>query len=79
MVGLGHEKDRLLARLDQFVEALDARMTTIVERLDAHTREMRELREAIVQEHRADRQLMYSILGDHWVRLEDLEKPRAEG
>ena len=66
--------DALNAKLDVSVETLDAKLQLVLERLDAHNREMRVWTEAIVNEHRADRRLMYSMLGDHRVRIEALEQ-----
>ena len=61
-------------KLDVSVETLDAKLQLVLERIDAHTREMRVWTEAIVKEHRADRRLMYAMLGDHRVRIEALEQ-----
>ncbi len=66
--------DAFNAKLDVSVETLDAKLQLVLERLDAHTREMRVWTEAIVNEHRADRRLMYAMLGDHRVRIEALEQ-----
>jgi len=66
--------DALNAKLDVSVETLDAKLQLVLERLDAHTREMRVWTEAIVKEHRADRRLMYAMLGDHRVRIQALEQ-----
>ena len=81
MDGLGGRMGRLEDRtdasngkLDVFVETLDAKLQLVLERIDAHTRETRVWIEAIVEGHRADRRLMYSMLGDHRVRIEALEQ-----
>jgi uncharacterized coiled-coil protein SlyX len=66
--------DALNVRLNVSVETLDAKLQLVLERIDAHSREMRVWTEAIVNEHRADRRLMYSMLGDHRVRIEALEQ-----
>ena len=66
--------DALNGKLDVSVETLDAKLQLVLERLDAHTREMRVWTEAIVQEHRADRRLMYAMLGDHRIRIQALEQ-----
>ena len=66
--------DALNVKLDVSVETLDAKLQLVLERIDAHTREMRVWTEAIVKEHRADRRLMYSMLGDHRVRIQALEQ-----
>ena len=68
------ETDALNVKLDVSVETLDAKLQLVLERIDAHTREMRVWTEAIVKEHRADRRLMYAMLGDHRVRIQALEQ-----
>ena len=65
--------DALNVKLDVSVETLDAKLQLVLERIDAHNREMRVWTEAIVNEHRADRRLMYAMLGDHRVRIQALE------
>ena len=66
--------DALNAKLDVSLETLDAKLQLVLERLDAHTRETRVWTEAIVNEHRADRRLIYAMLGDHRIRIEALEQ-----
>ena len=66
--------DALNVKLDVSVETLDAKLQLVLERIDAHTHEMRVWTEAIVNEHRADRRLMYAMLGDHRVRIQALEQ-----
>lgn len=74
MSRLEDRTDALNAKLDVSVESLSDKMNLLLERLDAHIREMRVTTEAIVNEHRADRRLMYSMLGDHRIRIGALEK-----
>jgi uncharacterized coiled-coil protein SlyX len=66
--------DALNTKLDVSVETLDAKLQLVLERIDVHIREMRVWTEAIVKEHRADRRLMYAMLGDHRVRIQALEQ-----
>ncbi len=66
--------DALNARLDAAVELWDHKLQLVLDRMDDHIREIRVMREAIVEEHRADRRLFYSTLGDHRVQLEALEQ-----
>ena len=66
----------LNAKLDVVAESLDAKLQLVLERIDGLSRELRVTTEAIVQEHRADRRLMYVMLADHGVRISALEHDR---
>jgi uncharacterized coiled-coil protein SlyX len=66
--------DAMNAKLDAVSETLTDKMQLVLERLDAHAGEMRVTVKAIVEEHRADRRLMYSMLHDHGVRIRALEQ-----
>ena len=66
----------LNAKLDMVAESLDAKLQLVLERIDGLSRELRVTTEAIVQEHRADRRLMYAMLADHGTRISALEHDR---
>lgn len=67
----------LNSKLDVTAESLEGKMGLLMERMDAHAQEMRVWTKAIVDEHRADRRLMYAMLQDHGVRIRALEHDRA--
>jgi uncharacterized coiled-coil protein SlyX len=67
----------LNSKLDVTAESLEGKMGLLMERMDAHAQEMRVWTKAIVDEHRADRRLMYAMLQDHGIRIRALEHDRA--
>jgi hypothetical protein len=69
--------DALNSKLDVTSESLEGTMRLVLERLDAHIHEVRVTTKAIVDEHRADRRLMYAMLQDHGIRIRALEHDRA--
>ena len=67
----------LNSKLDVTAESLEGKMGLLMERMDAHAQEMRVWTKAIVDEHRADRRLMYAMLQDHGIRIRALEHDPA--
>ena len=73
MANLEDRMDALNTKIDVSTEALRGDIKLVLERVDSLGAEMRREFATVRREHQADRQLMFSILKDHGMRLRALE------
>ena len=73
MANLEDRMDALNTKIDVSTEALRGDIKLVLERVDSLGAEMRREFATVRKEHQADRQLIFSVLKDHGMRLRALE------
>ena len=73
MANLEDRMDALNTKIDVATEAVRGDIKLVLERVDSLGAEMRREFATVRKEHQADRQLIFSVLKDHGMRLRALE------
>jgi hypothetical protein len=77
MANLDDRMDALNIKIDVSTQAVRGDLRLLLERVDSLGAEMRREFATVREEHRADRQLIFSILKDYGFRLRALESTGA--